>query len=410
MLLLAFVGGVLAVVSPCILPLVPFVFTRTGRPFIRATVPMLAGLAFMFAAILSLTTAGATWIARANDVGRFAAIGGLALVGASLLIPRLAVIGTRPIVALGARLAEWTGRPRATSPTEPLINVVVGMALGLLWAPCAGPILGLVVSAAALGQSRLEVGALSLSFSLGAVSTLAVLMTAGGRLLSRVRPWLGAERWIRQGLGAVTLAGVLVLASGWDRSLFAVGDLAPVAHAERLLVSAWRGNEQRSAGDIGLPVESGARRMRLEDRGAFPDLGGGSAWINSGPLTPEALKGKVVLVWFWTFQCYNCLNALPHVKALDARYRDKGLVVIGVHTPELPRERVESNVRDAVKELGITYPVVVDDRYAIWNRWNNQYWPAAYYVDKTGRVRFHRFGEGSYDEQDAVVQQLLAQP
>jgi thiol-disulfide isomerase/thioredoxin len=141
----------------------------------------------------------------------------------------------------------------------------------------------------------------------------------------------------------------------------------------------------------------------------LPPFDGATEWINSPPLTSEGLRGKVVLVDFWTFARYNCLNALPHVKALAAKYGRQGLVVIGVHTPELARERVLDNVRNQVKRLGITYAVVVDNDYKIWNAFHNQYWPAAYYADRTGKLRFYHFGEGAYVEQDAVVARLLAE-
>jgi peptide-methionine (R)-S-oxide reductase len=145
----------------------------------------------------------------------------------------------------------------------------------------------------------------------------------------------------------------------------------------------------------------------LHDEGAFPGLDGGTEWVNSAPLTAEALRGKVVLVDFWAYECSNCLNALPHVKELEAKYRDKGLVVVGVHSPELDDEKVPANVRSAVTRLGIVYPVVIDGQYHIWNAFHNQYWPAVYIVDGKGRIRYHHFGEGAYDEQDQVVRTLL---
>jgi peptide-methionine (R)-S-oxide reductase len=142
--------------------------------------------------------------------------------------------------------------------------------------------------------------------------------------------------------------------------------------------------------------------------GAFPGFDGGAQWINSTPLTKDALRGKVVVVDFWTFGCSNCLNALPHVKALSAKYHDKDVVVIGVHTPEQPEEHVEGNVRQAVRRLGVTYPVVLDPDYKIWNAFHNQYWPAVYIIDRQGRIRYTYAGEGEYDEQDRQVAMLLA--
>jgi thiol-disulfide isomerase/thioredoxin len=146
----------------------------------------------------------------------------------------------------------------------------------------------------------------------------------------------------------------------------------------------------------------------LDDEGPFTGFDGGTAWINSSPLTASGLRGHVVVVDFWAFSCSNCLAALPHIKALEAKFRDRGVVVVGVHTPELAHERVESNVRDAVHGLGIVYPVVIDGKNRIWNAFNNEYWPAVYIVDAQGRVRYHHFGEGSYDEQEQVVGELLA--
>jgi methionine-R-sulfoxide reductase len=147
----------------------------------------------------------------------------------------------------------------------------------------------------------------------------------------------------------------------------------------------------------------------LPDIGQFPGLDGATGWINTSPLSATALKGKVVLIDFWTFECSNCLNALPHVKALEAKYRDKGLVVIGVHSPELDQEKPAANVQAAVKRLGVVYPVVLDADYKIWHAFHNQYWPAVYIVDANGRIRYHYDGEGDYDGQDRTVAALLAE-
>ena len=218
------------------------------------------------------------------------------------------------------------------------------------------------------------------------------------------------NRSIRRALGAVALAGAMLIALGWDRTLLAKNTLMRIDAAEQARLT--RLTPVASARHVlGESIDRVllAPAPALRDEGAMPALPAGREWINSAPLTTASLRGKVVLVDFWTFQCINCRNALPHVKELHAKYKDQGLVVIGVHTPELARERVPENVRTAVKDLGVTYPVVIDGDYAIWNSWQNQYWPAAYIVDANGRVRFHHFGEGKYEEQDAVVKQLLAE-
>jgi peptide-methionine (R)-S-oxide reductase len=145
----------------------------------------------------------------------------------------------------------------------------------------------------------------------------------------------------------------------------------------------------------------------LKDEGAFTGFDGNTGWINSPPLTAAGLRGHVVVVDFWAFSCSNCLAALPHVKSLEAKFRDRGVVVVGVHTPELENERVESNLRNAVHELGIVYPVAIDGNNRIWNAFNNEYWPAIYIVDTHGRIRYHFFGEGAYDQEEQVVAALL---
>jgi peptide-methionine (R)-S-oxide reductase len=145
----------------------------------------------------------------------------------------------------------------------------------------------------------------------------------------------------------------------------------------------------------------------LKDEGPFPGFDGNTGWINSPPLTAAGLRGHVVVVDFWAFSCSNCLAALPHVKTLEAKFRDRGVIVVGVHTPELANERVESNLRGAVHELGIVYPVAIDGDNRIWNAFNNEYWPAIYIIDARGRIRYHYFGEGAYDQEEQVVAALL---
>jgi thiol-disulfide isomerase/thioredoxin len=147
----------------------------------------------------------------------------------------------------------------------------------------------------------------------------------------------------------------------------------------------------------------------LPVEGTFPSLGGAIEWLNSPPLTPQALKGKVVLVDFWTYSCINCLRALPYVRAWADKYKDQGLVVIGVHTPEFAFEKNVDNVRKAAADLGVTYPVAIDNNYTVWRAFNNQYWPAHYFIDAEGRIRHHHFGEGEYDQSERVIQQLLAE-
>jgi cytochrome c biogenesis protein CcdA/thiol-disulfide isomerase/thioredoxin len=405
MLLLAYLGGILTIASPCILPVIPFVFARSGRPAIKETVPLLLGLALAFTAAALIATTTTRWLLAANEAARVGALILLAIVGAALISPIFAAWLTNPVSRVAGRML---GRVSA-GPATVMRNVAIGAAVGILWAPCAGPILGLLFAAAsASGGSR--AAGLFLTFALGATTMLGLLLAFGTRALALIRRLGAADHIVRRVLGVATLVTVVALAFGWDQALFAQGGIVNTAHAENLLIRRLAPDKEAQP----VITESAEEFLRTSNAilldpadGALPAFNGATEWINSPPLTPESLRGKVVLVDFWTFACYNCLNALPHVKALEAKYRDKGLVVIGVHTPELARERVLENVRREVKRLGITYPVVVDNDYAIWNAFHNEYWPAAYYADATGKLRFAHFGEGSYEEQDKAVAKLL---
>ena len=406
MFVLAFLGGVLAIASPCILPVIPLVFSRAGRPVAKETIPLLVGLALAFTFAATIATFAASWLLVASESGRLLALVLMAIVGLSLLSGRLAEAMARPFTRVGASLLS-----RNSGDATPARNLVIGFAIGLLWAPCAGPILGLLIAGAAK-TGGLRAAGLYFTFALGAGMALGIFLNVGGRILKALRNAGAAERVIRKGLGIATIATVVALALGWDTALFAKGTIVSTARAEERLVHQLApGSVSTPEASVSLDEFAAARKaIRLNvGEGTLPGFDGATEWINSVPLTPAALKGKVVLVQFWTFACYNCLNALPHVKALEAKYRDKGLLVIGVHTPELPRERVLANVRDQVRKLGITYPVVVDNDYKIWKAFNNQYWPAAYYADVKGKIRFYHFGEGRYEEQDEVVAKLLAE-
>lgn len=402
MLILAYLGGVLTVLSPCILPIIPIVFSRADRSFRREILPMLIGLAAIFALVASVATISAGWIVRANEIGRFAAIVFLLGISFSLLAPRFADLTTRSFVEIGSRLDRSGGKRGGVAG-----NVAIGAAIGLLWAPCAGPILGLLIAGAALDTVRVHSALLFTVFAVGAATSLALVTVASARVIEKLRRYAAADRWVRRSLGAVALAGTVIIATGWDSALYAKGGILESAGAENLLIGKLTGGLKQASGKSLTEFASEDAAVKLGEEGAAPGLVGGGPWINSNSLDLAALRGKVVVVQFWTFGCYNCLNALPHVKALQAKYRDRGLVVIGVHTPEFPHEKVEANVRREVKSLGIVYPVVMDNRYAIWNSFRNQYWPAAYFIDAKGTIRYHHFGEGSYDLQDRVVAKLL---
>jgi len=418
--LLAYAGGVLTIASPCILPVLPFVFARADRPFMRSGLPMLVGMAATFAVVATLAAVAGGWAVEANRYGRLAAIALLALFGLALLFPGLADRLTRPLVALGARLSQTAARDEETQNAPILPSLLLGVATGLLWAPCAGPVLGLILTGAALQGASVETSLLLLAYAAGAATSLALALLVGGRVFAAMKRSLGVGEWIRRGLGVAVLAAVVAIALGLDTGFLTRVSLASTASLEQGLLDKVGASSAGPAMTSGNPAPaSGSPAMMMAAKppastdlpieGTLPALSGAVAWLNSPPLTAEALKGKVVLVDFWTYSCINCLRAIPYVRAWAEKYRDQGLVVIGVHAPEFAFEKNIDNVRMAVADLKLDYPVAIDNDYAIWRAFNNQYWPAHYFIDAQGRIRHHHFGEGDYDESERVIQQLIAE-
>jgi cytochrome c biogenesis protein CcdA/thiol-disulfide isomerase/thioredoxin len=392
---LAFLGGVLTIVSPCILPVLPFTFARADQPFRKAGLPLLLSMAVTFAAVASLAVAGGSWLVRANQYGRIAALVLFAVIGLSLLLPSLADRLTRPIVQLGSRLTNTaSSNVRGTV----MQSLLLGVATGFLWAPCAGPILGLILGGAALQGASAHTSLLLLTYAAGAVTSLAVALLAGGKVFAAMKRSLGAEVWIRRILGVLVLAGVIAVALGLDRGILTRFSLASTSGVEQALLDRFHAPGQTPA------QTADASSMQASPLSSLP---GATAWINSQPLTADQLKGKVVLVDFWTYSCINCLRSLPYIRAWAEKYKDSGLVVIGVHTPEFAFEKDLSNVQKAVHDLGITYPVALDNDYKVWNGFSNRYWPAHYFIDATGKLRYHHFGEGDYDQSERWIQDLL---
>ena len=423
LLVLAYLGGVLTIVSPCILPVLPFVFARTGQPFIKSGLPLLAGMAVTFALVASLAAVGGGWVVQVNQYGRWLALLFVALFGLTLLLPRVAERLTRPLVSAGSRLSEAAGQDNRPRPGA---SFLIGVATGLLWAPCAGPILGLILTGAALQGASIATTLLLLAYAAGAATSLAAALLLGGKVFALMKRSVGTGEWIRRGLGALMLAGVAAIALGLDTGVLARLSTASTGGLEQALVGKLSGKSananatmmaqipaEEGAANGSMMAAGGAMKMAaktsgtLPVEGQLPPLDGAVQWLNSAPLDAQALKGKVVLVDFWTYSCINCLRTLPYIKAWAEKYRDQGLVVIGVHAPEFAFERDEGNVTKAMKELGINYPVAIDNDYKIWRAFNNEYWPAHYFADAQGRIRYHHFGEGDYAESERVIQQLL---
>ena len=429
LLILAYLGGVLTIVSPCILPVLPFVLARADRPFLKNGLPMLLGMALAFTAVATLAAVGGGWAVEANEYGRFAALGLLAAFALTLMFPALADHLSRPLVALGARIA-------ATSDNAVLKNrafassLVLGAATGLLWAPCAGPVLGLIFTGAAIQGANVGSSLLLLAYAGGAATSLAFALLAGGRVSAFMRRSLGVSQWARRGMGAAVLAGVALIATGLDTGLLSQLSLSSTSMIEQKLIDTFTSQEHGMGGSargaetfapVAIP-EAAPKAVLVAaakpeapptpvpwNETTFAPLAGATGWINSPALTGADLRGKVVLVDFWTYSCINCLRTLPFIRAWADKYKEAGLVVVGVHSPEFAFEKNADNVRKAVKDLSITYPVAIDSNHAIWRGFHNRAWPALYFIDAQGKVRDQVLGEGRYEESERLIQKLLAE-
>jgi cytochrome c biogenesis protein CcdA/thiol-disulfide isomerase/thioredoxin len=395
MLLIAFLGGILTVLSPCILPVVPFLFAGAHRT--RSSIILtLGGMVLTFALISSLAVVSSEWVIKASNTGRQVALIVMVLFALSLIFARVGDWLARPFVLLGNRID-----PNSHKMSGPLSSIMIGVATGLLWAPCAGPILGVILTSAMLQGANAGTSLLLVAYGAGSALSLGTLIFAGRGLVNRLKPSIPVTGWLRRGAGVAVLAGAAMISTGADDVLLANTSSQGVSDIEKGLLET-----------VPKVVDYLVSKVKADTsvdnaKGAMPSLSGAVEWINSPALSNQSLKGKVVLVDFWTFDCINCKHTLPYVKDWAKKYEKDGLVVIGVHTPEYGFERIIDNVKDKVKEYGITYPVAIDNNYAIWRNFDNQYWPAHYLIDAKGQVRYTHFGEGSYETQEKMIQQLL---
>jgi cytochrome c biogenesis protein CcdA/thiol-disulfide isomerase/thioredoxin len=392
---IAFAAGIVTAVSPCVFPVLPILLAGGGSGGRRRPYAIVAGLVASFATF----TLVATWLLRElhlpQDFLRNLAIALLFLVAASLIVPQLGVWLERPLAFLSRR-----------APGGDRGGFLLGASLGLVFVPCGGPVIGAISANAARVSIGWQTVAVTLAYALGAAVPMLAVAALGAVATRRIRARAAP---LRAALGVLMAAAALAIAFDADRKLQVwfpnythalQGVERSSAARDELSKLQHRGGSRLAAAATGA----------LRDYGPAPELVGIDAWLNSKPLTLAQLRGKVVLVDFWTYSCINCLRTLPHLKAWDARYRKAGLVVVGVHTPEFAFEHAVSNVRDAVRTLGIRYPVAVDSDYRTWNAYRNEYWPEEYLIDRRGHVREVKPGEGRYDETERHIRTLLGEP
>jgi cytochrome c biogenesis protein CcdA/thiol-disulfide isomerase/thioredoxin len=386
-----FAAGLITALSPCVLPVLPILLAGGATGGRRKPYAIIAGLVASFTAF---TLAG-VWLLDAldlpKDLLRNIAIVLLFVVAASLLFPRIGL-------ALEQRLARLGRRPGGDLGG----GLLLGAALGLVFVPCAGPVLAAVTVVAASRDLGGDVVVLTLAYALGAALPM-LLVAAGGRWAAGMSSVRVHGTAVRRGLGALVAVTALAIALGVDSRF----QTAVPGYTESL-----QGRIERSAAaerELSRVTGRETRDEGLRDFGPAPEFTGISSWLNSRPLTLSGLRGKVVLVDFWTYSCVNCLRTLPFLRAWDKAYRADGLQIVGVHTPEFAFEHEVGNVRSAVRRLGVHYAVAIDNDYGTWNAYRNQFWPAKYLIDRDGHIRFVHFGEGAYGETERVIRNLLAE-
>lgn len=389
-LIIAFLGGMISLLSPCTLPVIPLLFAGfQGQR--RHILALLGGMVVMFTLVAMAVTAASAWIAQATIVGRWLALFILAIAALTLIFPTFAQRIAGPAVSAGNRLNARSGQTRGMPSA-----FLEGLAVGLLWSPCAGPILGAIFSINIAGHSSMTTASLLVAYGSGCALMLGLLVVGGRKLIVPLRGKSALMERLRQAAGATMLAAVIFNVTGMTSALKGANRMA-----DRLENSLLTLAKPRSAPLKLQPVVQTAPSSQL------PSLSGGTGWLNGDPVTPESLRGQVVLIDFWTWDCINCQHTLPHVREWANKYQPQGLVVIGVHTPEYPWEKPLASVKNAVNKWQLPYPIVADNNYQIWNAFGNQYWPAHYYFDARGQLRYTSFGEGNYEKQEQVIQQLL---
>jgi cytochrome c biogenesis protein CcdA/thiol-disulfide isomerase/thioredoxin len=437
--LIGFLGGLITGISPCILPVLPVIFfsgaqtSRRAEPVaaepvaaeavaadgpggtataIREKPPIpeksrpyrvIGGLVSSFSIVTLAGSALLTLLHLPQDAIRWAGIVALTLIGIGLIIPQFEQILEKPF----ARIPPFNA-------SEGRSGFGLGLALGVLFVPCAGPVLAAIVLAGATGSIGVNTIALTVSFAIGTAVPLLVFALAGQRVAQRIGAFRRRQRQIRVAGGIVMLVFAPAIAFDLPATLqrivpdYTSALQDKVAGSEQIAEKLNLGglvNDQNK--DLSNCTNGGAK---LESCGTAPDITGIADWFNTpgnAPLDLKRLRGKVVLVDFWAYSCINCQRAIAHVTEWYGKYKDAGFEVIGVHSPEYAFEKVLANVESGARDLGITYPVALDNNLSTWTNYRNRYWPAEYLIDATGTVRHIKFGEGDYHVTEDLIRQLL---
>lgn len=410
LILFAFFAGIVTILSPCILPILPIILTSSlGGQSVGKRRPW--GVVTGFVLSFTFFTLFLSTIVRVSgvpaDVLRLFSIVVIAGFGLSLLLPQFQVIMERLFSSISSRMPLNQNKSGFSG------GIIIGLSLGLLWTPCVGPILASVISLAITGQVTLDAFLITLSYSLGTAIPMFWIIAGGQNTLRNV-PWLLSRlSTIQKIFGVCMIFTALGIFFNIDRQFqkyilttfpqYGTG-LTKVEDNEvvRNILNKENNNTNNNSNKT-------LQNLFQNEADQAAEIIPGGAWLNSPPLTLKELKGKVVLIDFWTYTCINCQRTLPYLRSWHEKYKDQGLVIIGVHSPEFEFEKSEKNLVQALKDFGITYPVVQDNNFETWRAYNNHYWPAKYLIDARGKIRYTHFGEGKYDETEEMIQTLLTE-
>lgn len=410
LMLFAFLAGVVTILSPCVLPVLPIVLSSTiggkntgkSRP-IGIIVGFIASFTFFTLFLSTIVKLSAI----SSDLLRTISVFIIAGFGVTLVIPRFQL----ELEKLFSKTVRFL--PQGSTKIGFWSGFLIGLSLGLLWTPCVGPILASVISLAITGTVTLDTFVITLAYSAGTAVPLFLIMNGGQNILQKI-PWLIKNTSsIQKTFGIIMIVTAIGIFFNIDRTFqtyilntfpqYGVGltkiEDNPLVKNELAKIS----KKNIDAPAIGKPFSN----VALTNGPIAPEIIPGGVWFNSKPLTLAKLKGKVVIIDFWTYTCINCQRTFPYVKEWWEKYKDKGLVIIGVHAPEFEFEKDKNNLVKAISDFGLTYPIVQDNNYETWQAYNNQYWPAKYIIDKNGIIRYAHFGEGDYDETEKDIQNLL---
>lgn len=416
LLVFAFLSGLVTIFAPCVWPVLPIILSSSSTGGARKPFGITVGIMVSFGLLTLFTSALVKLIPFDANILRYVAVFVIGGLGITLVIPKLSAVLETQMSRLSGKLSQPQTHPKVSF----FSGFLTGLSLGIIWTPCAGPILATIATLSATQKVTTNVVLVTISYVVGVGIPLFLFATFGRYLFSRSRILSKYTGRVQQIFGVLMIVIAVAIATHYDTLIQArlldffpsysqfltsiertdtvTKELSRLKQEAGSSVTDFVGKVNTAAGQAGL----------LNENSRAPDFVGITKWLNTqNPLTMSDLRGKVILVDFWTYTCINCIRTLPFVTSWYDKYRDKGFVVIGVHTPEFEFEKSTSNVMQAIDQYKIHYPVAQDNNYATWNNFSNQYWPAEYLIDAKGIIRRTHFGEGEYDQMESAIQLLL---